>query len=102
MIASETGADHTEAMRSFACARTRQLQALDLCGYVFKKSSPSCGIADVPVAGQAAAARGLFAEELLRLLPDIPVAEEPDLRTQAARNRFIDRVLDYSRRRSRA
>jgi uncharacterized protein YbbK (DUF523 family) len=100
MVASKTGADHTETMRAFARARVAELEELGICGYVFKKSSPSCGLADVPVGGSALGGRGLFAAEIVRRLPDLPVAEEPDLRDAHTRARFIAQVLEYARRRS--
>ena len=44
MVGVRSRIDHTAAMRRFAAERVRQLAALDLQGYVFKKGSPSCGL----------------------------------------------------------
>ena len=42
MLETKSGRDHTRTMRRFAARRVRALRALDLCGYVLKKDSPSC------------------------------------------------------------
>ncbi len=41
--------DRTRTLQRYAAARLRALRALDLCGYVLKKDSPSCGMARVKV-----------------------------------------------------
>jgi uncharacterized protein YbbK (DUF523 family) len=69
-----------------------------LSGYIFKKDSPSCGMEGVklyPAAGgePVREARGLFAETLLRLWPDLPVEEEGRLHDPLLRERFIARIL---------
>ena len=49
MVMSKTGADHTEAMRAFAGRRVSEFEKEDLCGYILKKDSPSCGMERVRV-----------------------------------------------------
>jgi uncharacterized protein YbgA (DUF1722 family)/uncharacterized protein YbbK (DUF523 family) len=104
MIMPKTGADHTEGMRSFAKRRVRQLAQQDLCGYILKKGSPSCGMERVRVfdAGGAPAksGRGLFAEALLERFPSLPVEEEGRLADPRLRENFIERVFAYHRLRS--
>ena len=97
MITPETGADHTQAMQEYAERRVEELMGERLAGYIFKKSSPSCGLEGVklyPADGgdPVREGRGLFAETLLRLWPDLPVAEEEDLHDPVLRERFVDRV----------
>src|SRR5207249_1390556 len=47
LITTNTGVDHTDAMTRFAQQRVRELEALNLSGFVFKSASPSCGIRGV-------------------------------------------------------
>src|SRR5438445_12284719 len=47
LVTINTGVDHTEAMHRFAQQRVRELEALNLSGFVFKSASPSCGIKGV-------------------------------------------------------
>jgi uncharacterized protein YbbK (DUF523 family) len=74
------GADHTDAMRTWAKRRARSLEHEELCGYVLKKDSPSCGMERVKVYNSDGIAtrggRGLFAEALMRAYPALPVEEE--------------------------
>jgi uncharacterized protein YbgA (DUF1722 family)/uncharacterized protein YbbK (DUF523 family) len=102
LVTPETGADHTEAMRTWAERRAEELAAADLDGYVLKKDSPSCGMERVklyPEAGGAPnkEARGLFAEVLLRRLPHLPVEEEGRLNDPLLRENFITRVFVHAR-----
>src|SRR5512137_569816 len=41
--------DHTDAMRRWAARRVAEIQGQDLCGFVLKKDSPSCGMERVRV-----------------------------------------------------
>jgi uncharacterized protein YbgA (DUF1722 family) len=79
----------------------RRLAAEDLCGYVLKKDSPSCGMTRVKVYGSGpSAARsgvGLFASALLARFPDLPVEEEGRLLDPRLRENFIERVFAYRR-----
>ena len=93
-------------MRQFARSRVRALAKADLSGYVLKKDSPSCGMERVKVwtgeDGRAAErnGRGIFAAELLRQYPNLPVEEEGRLRDPALRENFVERVFAYRRLRT--
>ena len=100
LLGVRSGIDWTETMTTWSAARVQTFADLD--GYVLKSDSPSCGLQDVRVHGSSGVAhvgRGLFAEALVRLLPDLPVEEETRLRDAAVRNDFIQRVLAYRCRR---
>src|SRR5262245_8433238 len=43
MLEQDSDRDHTSAMQSFAERRIAELAKQDLCGYVLKQDSPSCG-----------------------------------------------------------
>jgi uncharacterized protein YbgA (DUF1722 family)/uncharacterized protein YbbK (DUF523 family) len=103
MIATRSGVDHTDAMRTFAERRTRQLASLDLRGYVLKKDSPSCGMERVKVFDGASATRtgvGTYAEILKARLPALPVEEEGRLCDPVLRENFIERVFAFDRLRA--
>ncbi len=102
MVGTRTGTDHTEAMNAWARRRVAGLDALDLCGYVLKKNSPSCGMERVkvyPPAGGAPAkgGAGLFARALLDRHPLLPTEEEGRLHDPVLRENFIERVFAYRR-----
>ena len=107
MIAPETGADHTDAMRAWAARRVEELAGEDLAGFILKKDSPSCGMERVklyPAAGGVPdrppnrEARGLFADALMRRFPDLPVEEEDRLHDPSLRESFLTRVVVRQRR----
>jgi uncharacterized protein YbbK (DUF523 family) len=102
MIESDTNQDHTQAMRDYAQRRVAELANQNLCGYILKKDSPSCGLEDVEVhrigAPVTREGRGLFAEALLAALPSLPVADEGQLQDLALRKLFVERLFAYQRR----
>ncbi|MGI5869801.1 MAG: DUF523 domain-containing protein [Kiritimatiellia bacterium] len=96
MITIKTRIDHTARMHAWARARIKALEAENLCGFIFKSRSPSCGIGTVNVfdaAGLAAnIGSGLFAAAFKRRLPLVPIAEESALADPALREDFIQRI----------
>ena len=101
MITTRTGIDHTDAMTRWARRRVEALADEDLCGYVLKKDSPSCGMERVkvyaPAGGAARDGRGLFAAALIAAMPVLPVEEEGRLSDPRLRENFIERVFAYRR-----
>lgn len=101
MVDPKSGADHTATMERFARARTRALEAEDLDGYVLKKDSPSCGMERVRLYSDAGMPErkgvGLFAAELTRRLPWLPVEEEGRLNDPRLRENFFVRVFAHRR-----
>lgn len=73
----------------------------DLCGFIFKKDSPSCGMARVKVYNTAGmperVGTGLFAREVMKANPLLPVEEEGRLNDAGLRDNFITRVYVYAR-----
>jgi uncharacterized protein YbbK (DUF523 family) len=106
MVTIHSGVDHTNAMNAWAQRRVEQLASADLCGYVLKKDSPSCGLEGVEVYGSGGiperVGRGLFAAVLAGRFPDLPIEEEGGLSSPELRQRFIDRVFAYRRRKDAA
>ena len=81
--------------------RVAELASEQLCGYVLKKDSPSCGLERVKVYDArdvpARSGRGLFAARLVERFPDLPVEEEGRLSDPRLRENFVERVFAYAR-----
>src|SRR2546427_7327391 len=103
LVTINTGADHTEAMNRFAQQRVRELEALNLSGFVFKSASPSCGIKGVSLFNtqgvEAHNGVGLFASAFMAHFPEMPVEDEGRLHDPQVLKDFLERVFDYRRSR---
>jgi uncharacterized protein YbgA (DUF1722 family)/uncharacterized protein YbbK (DUF523 family) len=101
MLEIASGRDHTRSMRRFAARRVRELRSLELCGYVLKKDSPSCGMTRVKIYAEKGAAKredaGLYASALMQAFPNLPVEEDGRLHDPRLRENFIERVFAYRR-----
>jgi len=101
MVGTVTGEDWTARMNRYSQKRARELVPLNLCGYIFKNRSPSCGIARIKVyddAGRAAPnGRGLFAGAVMDHVPLLPIEDEGRLRDARIRENFITRVFAFYR-----
>jgi uncharacterized protein YbgA (DUF1722 family)/uncharacterized protein YbbK (DUF523 family) len=106
LITPKTGADHTDLLRTFADNRLAALANERLCGYIFKKDSPSCGMERVRVypnhTSPNRSGRGLFAAALMQRFPYLPVEEEGRLNDPRLRENFVSRVFAYQRWRQMA
>jgi len=104
LVMQKSGRDLTEEMRDYARERVRQLPKEDLCGYILKSDSPSCGMLRVRVyAASGMPTRngtGFFARELLEYYPDLPIEEEGRLSDPRLRENWIERVFAYRRLRA--
>src|SRR5688572_21500997 len=91
----DASVDLTEPLQEYARERVPQLG--DLCGYIFIKNSPSCGLFRVKLYNeggnlQQESTRGIFAEAFTRAYPLLPVEEEGRLQDPVLRENFITRV----------
>jgi uncharacterized protein YbgA (DUF1722 family) len=81
--------------------RIQQLAKLDLCGYVFKRSSPTCGLERVRVYRNTGLLHrngtGLFSGAVTRAFEGLPVEEEGRLNDPRLRENFISSVFSYKR-----
>jgi len=93
--------DITDGMREWAKARLVKLAENDLDGYIAKKNSPSCGVFRVKLYDAngvpSGASRGIFADELVKAFPLLPLEEEGRLRDPIIRENFIERIFAYHR-----
>jgi uncharacterized protein YbgA (DUF1722 family)/uncharacterized protein YbbK (DUF523 family) len=104
LVAPRSGAVLTESMRAWSRKQIEELAAADLHGYVLKKNSPSCGLYRVRVYATNGIptkdGRGVFADELVKGLPLLPIEEEGRLNDPQLRENFIERVFAYRRLRT--
>ena len=104
LVTITSGIDHTEAMARFSQRRVRELEALNLSGYVFKTDSPSCGMAQVPIFNSQGMEThdgvGIFAQAFMAHFPLIPVEDESRLHDPQALKNFLERVLGYRQSRN--
>jgi uncharacterized protein YbbK (DUF523 family) len=100
LMTIESRTDLTDLMQNYCREKAAQLEREQLCGFVFKKNSPSSGLHQVPIYRDGVAAgygRGLFAAEVVRRFPIMPVAEAESLADPVLRENFIQEVLGYCR-----
>jgi len=92
--------DLTDRMLTYCEEKVRELEGADLCGFIFKKDSPSSGLFRVKVYHDGGAAKngsGLFAAAMARHFPLLPMEEEGRLNDPDLRENFIERVFSYRR-----
>lgn len=85
--------DVTHQLRD--CADEQKHWQATICGYIFKKDSPSCGMERVRVYINDSPTRngqGLFAQRVMQNFPNLPVEEEGRLGDPILRENFIQRV----------
>lgn len=101
LVMPSTGEDLTDRMKTWSEERVQGISDLDLCGFILKKDSPSCGMERVKVYDvngvPARDGSGVFAEVLLRQAPHLPVEEEGRLNDPRLRENFIARVFAMRR-----
>jgi uncharacterized protein YbbK (DUF523 family) len=100
LVTHQSRIDRTDQMLAWCQTRVRALEGEDLCGFILKKGSPSCGLFRVPVygdQGQTQSGGGLFAAAVVAHFPLLPVEEEGRLSDPSLREEFIERVFGYWR-----
>jgi uncharacterized protein YbgA (DUF1722 family)/uncharacterized protein YbbK (DUF523 family) len=101
LVTVKTAIDLTERMERYADQRVERLRREELCGYVLKKDSPSCGYERVKVYNAhrvpTRSGQGLFASVLHAKLPFLPIEEEGRLSDPRIRDNFVERVFAYKR-----
>lgn len=97
LITRITRVDKTGQMLSYCSRRVAELKTADLCGFIFKKDSPSSGLFRVKVYDAKGVPQkkgsGLFAAALVQAMPLLPVEEEGRLFDADLRENFIERVF---------
>ncbi len=100
LVTIKTKTDLTKQMQDYCRRVVVELENEDLCGFIFKKNSPSSGLFRVKIYTRgipARSGRGLFADAVVRHFPLLPVEEEGRLYDMNIRENFIERVFAYRR-----
>jgi uncharacterized protein YbgA (DUF1722 family)/uncharacterized protein YbbK (DUF523 family) len=101
LVTSRTNIDHTDRMNKWARQRVKALSKEDLCGFIFKKKSPSSGLFNVAVRNDRGIpqhnGQGLFARAFTTHFPLIPVEEEGRLHDPKLRETFIEQIFTLKR-----
>lgn len=98
LATKDHGFDATDALASVAKVQDDWLAGL--CGYIFKKDSPSCGMERVKVYRgdyPQKIGTGIFAEQVKQRFPLLPLEEEGRLGDPLLRENFIQRVFVLQR-----
>jgi uncharacterized protein YbgA (DUF1722 family)/uncharacterized protein YbbK (DUF523 family) len=101
LVTNRTKIDQTDRMVSWAERRLQELEKEDLCGFIFKSSSPSSGMERVRVYNEKGMALkkgvGIFARLFMQHFPLLPVEEEGRLYDPVLRENFIGRIFALKR-----
>ncbi|UCG78618.1 MAG: DUF523 and DUF1722 domain-containing protein [Nitrospirota bacterium] len=101
LVTRTTKQDHTKRMTGWAKKKVRDLEAKDLCGFVFKSRSPSSGMERVKIYDinnrSVRMGKGIFAMAFMSAFPQIPVEDEGRLHDPDIRENFIERIFTFRR-----
>jgi uncharacterized protein YbgA (DUF1722 family)/uncharacterized protein YbbK (DUF523 family) len=101
LVTVKSRIDRTDQMQSWAAGRLNALEKENLCGFIFKKDSPSSGLYRVKVYNDAGRplkrGRGVFAAAFAARFPCVPVEEEGRLHDPVLRENFIEQVFALKR-----
>ena len=96
---ADPSVDVTDALLAVARDATTRMGALR--GYIFKRGSPSCGMARVKVHGAPGKSprmgQGVFARAVMQAHPLLPCEEEGRLNDAPLRESFVERVFACDR-----
>ena len=101
LLTIKTKVDYTGQMKKWAADKLKALEKEDLCGFIFKKNSPSSGLYRVKVyteAGQPVkSGTGLWARAFTEHFPLVPVEEDGRLNDPVLRETFIEQIFAMKR-----
>lgn len=109
LVTSKTYQDYTAQMKEFSTHRVKELENKHLCGFVFKRASPSSGMDRVKVykdvdptevknaGAPSLKGVGIFARAFMDHFPLLPVEEEGRLEDPNLRENFIERIFVMQR-----
>lgn len=101
LVTRKSGKDYTDQMKKWASQRLQELAGENLDGFVFKRMSPSSGMARVKVYSESGMAVnkgiGIFAAAFMERFPYLPVEEDGRLNDPGLRENFIQRIFVHRR-----
>lgn len=98
LMTIQTRVDKTEQMLSYCERKVLEFQEHNISGVIFKERSPSCALNAAPLYGSNSSeisAPGLFAGEVVKHFPFMPVEEAERLNSPEIREEFINRIFQY-------
>jgi uncharacterized protein YbgA (DUF1722 family)/uncharacterized protein YbbK (DUF523 family) len=100
LIGKKSRNDWTDKMKSYNDETFDSLSKKDLCGFLFKSKSPSCGLGRVPIYSyddpvKVRHGSGLFAKNFIKKFPLIPVEDEGRLNDPRIRENFITKIFCF-------
>ncbi len=96
----KTGQDLTAKFQKFSEQKLKEIEKLELSGFLLKKNSPSCGLERVKVYTDGVPfndGSGFFAMALKTSFPDLPLEDEGRLVDAKLRENWVQRVFVYRR-----
>lgn len=100
LVTRQTRIDHTGLLLGWSRSRIPELARINLCGFVFKSRSPSCGM-HVEIVDKdglsSQAGTGIWASAFVEACPLLPVEEESRLHDAGVCKDFIERVFAFHR-----
>ena len=106
LLTTKTGKDFTGKMQKWIKGRVAELEKENLCGFIFKKGSPSSGMERVRVYTDKGVPSnqgvGMFARAFMDHFPLVPTEEDGRLNDALLRENFIERIFAFRRWRQMA
>ena len=85
--------NYTQQLRNHAWLSIPSLSNIN--AYIFKARSPSCGVGTT-VLNENENVNGVFAQEILKVFPDLPIIDETCLESAEDRMQFLNAVFEYA------
>ncbi len=112
LLRFHTGIDHTERLVEWSQRKIHFLKRLDLCGFILKSKSPSCGLRNIEICTPSGAqadgpqpkksqdflggrGSGIFARILMNSFPLLPVEDDERLHDPAVKEIFMKKIFEY-------
>ena len=89
--------DISEALTRFGKKQAAVLK--NICGYIFKSRSPSCGLTDTPIstATRETSGAGLYTRQIIEANPLLPVTDEVSFKQEIPGNHFLEQAFAFNR-----
>jgi uncharacterized protein YbbK (DUF523 family) len=101
LVTTRSKQDRTDLLVDWARKRVVELEAENLCGFVFKSDSPSCGMERVKVYNEKGMADktgiGIFARIFMEHFPLLPIEDEGRLQDPMLCENFLEIIFALKR-----
>jgi len=101
LVTVRTRKNYTEQIQTWGRKKLKELKKKDLCGYIFKSKSPSCGMKCITVYNDCGTATkngvGIWARMFMNYFPLLPVEDNSRLHEPWLRENFIERIFVFNR-----